>query len=209
MEHSSDLLKLDGISHTFYNAHDYQTAQKPVLMTQVHSADVLVIDSYINLEPTVDALVTKTAGVNLAVKTADCAPVLLADAKNKVIGAVHAGWKGAFQGVIENTILTMLEQGAEKDHIHAAVGPCLHRASFEVTPEFQALFPVTEYSFFEHKQNRIYFDFVAYVVHRIRRAGISFVDTVDIDTYVSPDYFSYRRNPDDPRRQFSTIQLTK
>lgn len=207
MEQVSNLSKLTGITHAFYNAQDYTLAERPVLMTQVHSADVLVIDAYTNLAPAVDALVTKTPGVNLAVKTADCAPVLLADNVNKVIGAVHAGWKGAFQGVIENTILTMLAQGAQIEHIHAAVGPCLHRDSFEVSGEFKALYPVTEHSFFMEKEGKLYFDFLPYVLHRIHRAGITSVEAVDIDTYPSADYFSYRRDPKNPGRQLSTIQI--
>ena len=209
MEQVCNLSALDGIKHAFYNAKDFQNAERPVLMTQVHSADVLILDEYTDVMPMVDALVTKTPNVNLTVKTADCAPVLLADDKNGVIGAVHAGWKGAFQGIIENTILKMLALGAELEHIHAAVGPCLHLESFEVSDDFKALFPRTEYHFFVQKSGKEYFDFLAYVLHRIRRAGIQSVVAIDIDTYISPDYFSYRREPENPGRQYSCIQIVK
>lgn len=209
MKQVDNLSILNDIEHGFFDAQDSQTVCCPVLMTQVHSADVLVLDDYTDTLPVVDALVTKVPNIKLTVKTADCAPVLLADGQNGVIGAVHAGWKGAFQGVIENTILKMLEQGADLKHIHAAVGPCLHLDSFEVSSDFKALFPKTEHHFFVQKNDKEYFDFVAYVVHRIRRSGIESVDVIDIDTYSSPDYFSYRREPENPGRQYSCIQIVK
>lgn len=209
MKQANNLLALEGIEHVFCNAEDSKTVFRPILMTQVHSADVLVLDEYTDMMPAVDALVTKCPNLNLTVKTADCAPVLLADNKNGVIGAVHAGWKGAFQGIIENAILKMLEQGAELKHICAAIGPCLHLESFEVSDDFKVLFPRTEHHFFVQKDGKEYFDFVAYVVHRIRRAGVKSVEAIDIDTYTSPDYFSYRREPENPGRQYSYIRIAK
>lgn len=209
MKQANNLLTLSGIEHGFCNAIDTKDVIRPVLMTQVHSADVLVINEYTDTLPAVDALVTTHPNIKLTVKTADCAPVLLADSQNGVIGAVHAGWKGAFQGVIENTILKMLEQGAEIKYIHAAIGPCLHKDSFEVSEDFKALFPRTEHCFFEQKGGKEYFDFVAYVKHRIHRAGVNSVDVIDIDTYPSSDYFSYRREPENPGRQYSYIQIVK
>ncbi|MBR5130831.1 MAG: peptidoglycan editing factor PgeF [Alphaproteobacteria bacterium] len=209
MEQTYNLSTLAGIKHAFYNAKDFQNAERPVLMTQVHSADVLVLDEYTDTMPAVDALVTKCPNINLTVKTADCAPVLLADDIHGVIGAVHAGWKGAFQGIIENTILKMLELGANLKHIHAAIGPCLHLESFEVSDDFKALFPRTEYHFFIQKDGKECFDFLAYVKHRIRRVGIQSVEAIDIDTYTSSDYFSYRREPENPGRQYSCIQIVK
>lgn len=209
MKQANNLLTLSGIEHGFCNALDTKDVIRPVLMTQVHSADVMVLEKSTDTMPEVDAFVTSWPYVKLTVKTADCAPVLLADTKNMVVGAVHAGWKGAFQGVIENTILKMLEQGAELKYIHAAIGPCLHKDSFEVSEDFKALFPRTEHCFFEQKDGKEYFDFVAYVIHRIRRAGVNSVDAIDIDTYTSSDYFSYRREPENPGRQYSYIQIVK
>lgn len=210
MEKASNLSELKGIGHGFFNRRDSQTVSHPLLMTQVHSADVRVVQSADFSEPMLDAWVTKTPGLCLTVKTADCAPVLLADAHHKVIGAVHAGWKGAFQGVIENTILSMLKQGADLNHIQAAIGPCLHQPSFEVDEAFTALFPKTEQHFFTPKERgKFLFDFVAYVRHRLVRAGVQNVDVIDIDTYTHPDYFSYRLEPDNPGRQYSCIWLEK
>ena len=210
MEKAHNLSVLSGIGHGFFNRLDSQNVAHPLLMTQVHSADVRVIEKADESMPSVDAWVTKTPGLCLTVKTADCAPVLLADAKNRVIGAAHAGWKGAFQGVIENTVLAMLQQGADLSTIHAAIGPCLHRDSFEVDMAFTALFPKTEHRFFTPMASgKFLFDFVAYVRHRLNRIGIQSVEVIDIDTYTHPDYFSYRLEPENPGRQFSCIWLEK
>ena len=108
MKQASNLSALLGIQHGFYNAYDTKDVINPILMNQVHSTDVLVVEKPFVIPPQVDALVTTKKGLHLTVKTADCAPVLLADAQHNVIGAVHAGWKGAFQGIIETTILKML-----------------------------------------------------------------------------------------------------
>ncbi len=207
MLHAANLADLSGIGHGFYNRFDSKDVPNPLLMTQVHSADVRVISAPDLSQPSVDAWVSKTAGLCLTVKTADCAPVLLADPIAKVIGAVHAGWKGAFQGVIENTILEMMKQGADLKHIRAAVGPCLHRESFEVDSGFKALFPVTENHFFTARGDKFLFDFAAYVRYRIQRAGVQNIEVVDVDTYTDTNYLSYRRDPVDPARQFSCIWI--
>lgn len=207
MLETSNLKKLKNVNHGFYNAADSKTVSEPILMTQVHSADVLVVDSYRSDMPKVDALVTTKPGLNLTVKTADCAPVLFADSEHGVIGAAHAGWKGAFQGVIENTILKMIEQGAHVDDIVVGVGPCLHLSSFEVGPEIKALFPVTEHIFFKEWDGKEHFDFVSYLMYRLHRAGIRKIEFIDIDTYVDESYNSYRRDPQNPARQYSVISL--
>ena len=207
MKTAKNLSALDCVEHGFYTAEDSRLAQDPILMTQVHSADVLVLDSYRKDGPKVDALVTTAPGLNLTVKTADCAPVLLADSVHGVIGAAHAGWKGAFQGVIENTILKMLECGAVLENIVVAVGPCLHLSSFEVGSEMKALFPVTEHIFFKEWDGREHFDFVAYLMYRLHRAGVRNIEFIDIDTYIDKTYNSYRRDPQNPGRQYSTIRL--
>lgn len=201
-------LESEGVFHAFYNAEESQHLENLILMNQVHSADVLFIEKRLSEYPKVDALVTNVSGLKLAVKTADCAPVLLFDSKNKIIAAIHAGWKGAFQGVIENCILKMLEKGAEISSIKAAVGPHIQKESFEADDKMKALFPVTEYIFFEEKGNALYsFDFHAYVLYRLKRAGIMKIESVLIDTYQNEDYFSYRRDSKNPLRQFSVISL--
>lgn len=207
MKQVSNLKALKGIEHGFYSALDSKEVVKPILMTQVHSADVLVLNEYTESLPQVDGLITKTAGLVLTAKSADCAPILLADGENKVIAAVHAGWKGAFQGVIESALLSMLAQGAKIQNIVAGVGPCLHLESFAVGPDMKALFPVTEHTFFHMIDGEEHFDFLSYVVHRLHRAGIQSVETIDIDTYSNKEYNSYRREASNPARQFSCIKL--
>lgn len=208
MKQASNLLKLNNIEHGFYNALDSKEVQSPLLMNQVHSADVLVVETPFDEAPKVDALVTKTKGLNLTVKTADCAPVLLADSENEVVAAIHAGWKGAFQGVIETTILKMLELGARIENIVAAVGPHIQKNSFEADEKMRALFPVTEHCFFTPVGDDKYqFDFDGYVCHRLKRAGVhDIVSTLD-DTYSDGSYLSFRRDPKNPLRQYSVIAL--
>lgn len=201
-------LESEFIFHGFYNAKESEKLENIILMNQVHSADVLVIDEPLSKAPQVDALVTKTLGLALAVKTADCAPVLLCDKKNKVVAAVHAGWKGAFQGVIENTLLKMMEIGADVSCIQAGIGPHIQKESFEADEKMKSLFPVTEHHFFENKEEgRYHFDFHGYVLYRLKRAGIKQIDSVLIDTYQDDSYLSYRRDPKNPARQFSVIKL--
>ncbi len=201
-------LEIPGIVHAFYDATDYEQAPNPFLMTQVHSADVLVVEENTPPFPHVDALVTRERGICLTVKTADCGPVLLADEQAGVVAAVHAGWKGAFQGVIENTILKMIELGAEPKRIVAGIGPHLQRDSFEVDQTMKALFPATEDYFFTPLTNdRFLFDFQSYLEHRLRRAGVEKIGSIVIDTYTDNNYFSYRRDPKNPGRQYSCILI--
>ena len=175
-------------------------------MNQVHSADVLVLDEQPTELPAVDALVTRVPNLNLTVKTADCAPILLADPTSRMIAAVHAGWRGALQGIIEATVLTMLRQGACIDTIRAGIGPHIQVQSFEIGPEIKALFPVTEHHFFTEDGGRILFDFDAYVVHRLKRTGVQSIVSTGDDTYSDRRYNSFRRDQT-PNRQFSSILI--
>ncbi len=208
MEQADNLKNLKGIAHGFYNASDSKTVQNPMLLTQVHGADVLEIDSIRTDLPRADAWVTNKRGLKLTIKTADCAPVLLADDVNGVIAAAHAGWKGAFQGVIENTLLAMLRLGAQVEHIKVAVGPCLHMENFEVGADMKALFAVSEHIFFKMLNGKEHFDFVAYLRHRLKRMGLKNICFIDVDTYKNTTYNSYRRDRSNPGRQYSVISLT-
>lgn len=208
MEQADNLKNLKGIRHGFYNAAESKSVVRPMLLTQVHGADVLNVEAPRFDMPKADAWVTNKSKIELVIKTADCAPVLLADDRNGVIGAAHAGWKGAFQGVIENTVLAMLRLGARVEHIKAAVGPCLHTKNFEVGADMKALFPVTEHIFFKILNGKEHFDFTAYLMHRLRRCGIESICFIDADTYENAAYNSYRRDKANPGRQYSVISLT-
>jgi hypothetical protein len=168
---------------------------------QVHSSDALAIDAPFarQARPRCDALVTTTPGLGLGVTGADCGMILFADPEARVIGAAHAGWKGALNGIIEATVAAMAELGAQAKRIHAALGPCIAQPSYEVGPEFIAAFAVVDGSsrgFFTQSVNpgRAMFDLHGYIAERIARAGVDRFEDLGLDTY--PDetrFFSYRR----------------
>lgn len=148
--------------------------------------------------PQADALVTDRPGLLLGILTADCVPVLLADAQAGVIGAAHAGWKGALAGVADSAIAAMVGLGAVRDRIHAAIGPAIARASYEVDrPLFDAVVshdPDNERFFIDGRTDHWQFDLPGYVASRLAAAGVLAVDLLDLDTYaLAGDYFSYRR----------------
>jgi len=168
---------------------------------QVHSADVAEVTKPWPLDsrPRVDAMVTTRPGIALGIATADCAPVLLADPEAGVIGAAHAGWRGAVTGVVEAVVRNMVERGAEPARMCAAVGPCIAQASYEVGPEFPQPFlqqdPENRRFFVPSKrESRFMFDLPGYVVSRLQRLGIANAAAVDRDTCAEADmFFSYRR----------------
>lgn len=167
---------------------------------QVHSADTAVVTEAVphDRRPQADALVTDRPGLLLGVVTADCAPVLLADAQAGVIGAVHAGWRGASAGVTDQALAAMLSLGARIERIAAAVGPCIARASYEVDHGFADSFLAedadNERFFSDGPAGNPHFDLEAYVVARLAAAGVRRIEATGLDTYALEDrYFSYRR----------------
>jgi YfiH family protein len=171
-----------------------------VTVHQVHSAEAVIVTEPFpdDARPHVDALVTDRPGLLLGILTADCAPVLLADVAAGVIGAAHAGWKGALHGVTDATIAAMEKLGAQRDRIAAAVGPCIARASYEVDDAFARRFeeadPANEHFFFAGREGHQQFDIEAYVVARLAGAGIGRIEALGLDTYANEQaFFSYRR----------------
>jgi hypothetical protein len=167
---------------------------------QVHSASAVRAEGpWPGARPQADALVTTTPGLALTALSADCAPVLLADAQARVIGAAHAGWRGALAGVLEACVAEMVAAGAAPGRIVAAIGPCIHRPSYEVGPEFRAAFLAEEADagrfFAPGAGDRFQFDLPAYGLARLARAGVTRVEALALDTYALPDDFhSHRRN---------------
>lgn len=166
---------------------------------QVHSPDVIAVneaweDSAVE-RPHADALVTKTPGLVLGIVTADCAPVLLADTEAGVIGAAHAGWRGAYGGVLENTIAAMETLGARKESIICAIGPTIAQSSYEVDDPFRQQFTTDDVDFFAAgKEGRWQFDLPAYIFRRLDRCGVRHVEDLALDTYtLEKQYYSYRR----------------
>lgn len=165
---------------------------------QVHSADVAVMGESFDEGVRADAMVTNVPGVALSILTADCQPVLFADRENMVIGAAHAGWRGALDGVLENTIDAMVDLGAERENIIAVIGPTISQRAYEVGPEFLDEFLSTDGEndrfFARGKGDRFLFDLPAYGLHRLRKAGIARAEWTRYCTYSDPDrFFSYRR----------------
>lgn len=184
---------------------------------QVHSADCVVAEPWpMDARPRADALVTDRPGLLLGIVTADCAPVLFADREAGVIGAAHAGWRGAIDGVTDATIAAMERLGARRERIVAAVGPCIAQASYEVDAGFRERFVTAardnDRFFAEGPAGKPHFDLEAYVVARLTAAGIGRVDALGLDTYADPDrFYSFRRathcGEGDYGRQFSLIGL--
>ena len=187
-----------------------------VTVYQVHSADVQHVDGPLAEVPKADAMVTATKGVALAILTADCQPVLFADAGAGVIGAAHAGWRGALDGVLEATLDAMENLGARREQISAAIGPSISQAAYEVGPEFIEPFldqdPGNSRFFASGKDGHYQFDLTGYGVHRLRMAGVGHAEWTRHCTYSDPDrFFSYRRTTHageaDYGRLISTIRL--
>jgi YfiH family protein len=169
---------------------------------QTHSADVAIIDGpwAPQQRPRADALVTKRPGLAIAVTTADCGPVLLADERACVVGAAHAGWRGAASGVLEGTIAAMEDCGADRERIVAALGPMIRQSSYEVGPEFVAAFRTLDAAnerFFAPaaRAGHALFDLANYIATRLANAGIRHTEDLGHCTYCdSARFFSYRRS---------------
>lgn len=186
---------------------------------QVHSSDAHVVTKPWRPEtnPKVDALVTATPGLAIAVLAADCAPVLFADPDARVVGAAHAGWRGALSGILEATVLAMERLGARRERMRAALGPCIGPASYEVGEEFVAAFTdhdAANTRFFARTEPsaRPRFDLPGYVLHRLSLFGLGHTENATRCTYQGEQLlFSYRRTTHrkerDYGRQISAILL--
>lgn len=166
---------------------------------QVHSTDVVTVTGPMTARPPADGLVTDVPGLALSVLTADCQPVLLADRGARVIGAAHAGWKGALYGVLEATVAAMERLGARPANIIAIIGPTISQRAYEVGPEFLDRFlsedDGAERWFANGKGDRYVFDLPGYGLHRLRQAGVGQAEWTRHCTYSDPDrFFSYRRS---------------
>ncbi len=169
-----------------------------VTFYQIHSADCVTVSAPLAGRPRADALVTNRPGLALGVLTADCAPVLLADAEAGVVGAAHAGWKGALGGVTDTTIAAMEALGARRDSIAAAIGPCIARTSYEVDAAFRRRFeeddPANERFFADARDGHAQFDLEGYVMQRLALAGVRRIEALGLDTYADEArFYSYRR----------------
>lgn len=184
---------------------------------QIHSSTVHHIRPGMSTEyRRGDALVANEPGVALSVLGADCAPILFADSKNRVIAAAHSGWKGALSGIVQSTLNAMLNLGAEKQCITAVIGPAIAQGSYEVKQDFidqfSARYTGSMDTFIDISGSRYYFDLTRFIQDQFKQAGIDAVERLDNDTFADKRFFSYRRTTQagesDYGRQISIISLT-
>jgi YfiH family protein len=187
---------------------------------QTHSPDVVIAEMPWTAEsrPHADAIVTRTRTLAIGVTTADCGPILLAEPRARVIGAAHAGWRGALTGVIESTVAAMQRLGAARDQIRAAIGPMIRQSSYEVGPDLLARFHTDDPGsgrFFSPaaRDGHALFDLGGYVAARLKRAGVGYVEDLGLCTYADATrFFSYRRTTHraeaDYGRHINAITLT-
>lgn len=168
---------------------------------QVHSPDVVIATGPWDgpERPKADALVTRTENLAIGVTTADCGPILFVDPRARVIGAAHAGWKGALTGVLDATLAAMESLGAERGRIVAAVGPLIRQPSYEVGAEFVARFldaDADHAQFFvaAAREGHAMFDLGGFIRRRLDKAGVLLIDDLGVDTYADERFFSYRRS---------------
>lgn len=187
-----------------------------VTVHQVHSPDAVIVSGPLTERPRADAMVTATPGLALAVLTADCQPVLFADAKAGVVGAAHAGWKGVRDGVMEATLAAMESLGARRSAISAVIGPCISQTAYEVGQEFFESFTdeasESRRFFINGNGDRYLFDLPSYGQWRLREAGVGHAEWTRHCTYRDPArFYSYRRTTHageaDYGRQVSVIRL--
>ena len=189
-----------------------------VSLAQVHSAQVHIVDQAWNFDSRRDGdgMATAEAGVMLGILTADCTPVLFADVEAGVIGAAHAGWKGALAGVLENTIAAMATLGAKPSRIRAAIGPTISQANYEVGADMMARFDAADSGFFipSDRPDHRRFDLPGYARMRLERAGVGQIADLGLCTYPpSNGFYSYRRTTHlgeaDYGREISAIVRTE
>ncbi|HMB47839.1 MAG TPA: peptidoglycan editing factor PgeF [Afifellaceae bacterium] len=186
---------------------------------QIHSADAVIADQAWpqGAGPKADAVVTDRPGIAVGIGTADCGPILFAEAEARIVGAAHAGWKGAFTGIIEATLEAMIKLGGRRERITAVLGPSISRRSYEVGPEFVERFEKADpdnAAFFapSERPGHAFFDLPAYILARLKQASVGKAISLDRCTYEEEDlFYSYRRathrNEPDYGRLLSAIVI--
>ena len=192
-------------------------AKKVFLLHQIHSNKFIFINNKFKYKKKVkaDAIITNQNKLPIAVLTADCVPLLIYDKKKNMIAAIHAGWKGAFKGIIKKVINFMLKNGCKKDDIIVALGPCIKQNNYNVKEDFQKKFIKKDKKnkiFFKKKKNMIYFDLPNFVISQLKSIKITNIDSINIDTFDKKNnFFSARRSlglkHDDYGRNISIIMI--
>ena len=188
------------------------------LMHQIHSNKVIFIDKHFKFNKknkTADAVITSQKKIPLAILTADCAPIFLYDKKKNMVAAIHAGWKGAFKGIIKKVIKFMLKKGCEEKNMIAAIGPCIQEKSYNVKKDFLKRFIEKDKKnkiFFKSTKNMIYFNLTNFVKSQLKFNKITNIEAIKIDTFDKKNnFFSARRSlrlkHDDYGRNISIIMI--
>ena len=187
------------------------------LLHQIHSNKFVFINKYSKYlkKKKADALITNIPKLPIAILTADCAPILIYDKQKKMIGAIHAGWKGAYKGIILKVINFMIKKGCKKKNMIAVIGPCIAQKSYNVREDFKRKFLKKNKRnkiFFKKRKKLIYFDLTKYIKSQFKLMKITNLDTINIDTFPKKNnFFSARRslhlNHDDYGRNISLIMI--
>ena len=192
-------------------------AKNIFLLHQVHSNKFIFIDDKYNrkTKPKVDAVITNQKNLPIAVLTADCTPILIYDDETKMIAAIHAGWKGAFKGIIDKVIKFMIKKGCKLENIIAVIGPSISSKNYEIKEDFKKKFIKKDKKnliFFKNKKNKLYFNLPNYIYASLKAVKIKHIDFLKIDTFdIKNKFFSARRalklKHNDYGRNISIIML--
>lgn len=191
------------------------TSGNLVSLNQIHSNKVLKINNVPKKKLTGDAMITNKQNIAISILTADCAPILIIEKKQKFVGAIHAGWKGAFKGIVKKTIQLLKKNGCSEKDMIACIGPCIKKNSYEVKNDFFKLFKdknKKNVNFFTFKRKKIYFDLSEYIKSQFYENGVKKIDIIRKDTYaLENNFFSSRRskknNHNDYGRNISAIMI--
>ena len=188
------------------------------LVKQIHGNKFLFLRKNLNIKNrsvSADAIITEKKNLPIAVLTADCVPILIFDKKKKMIAAIHAGWRGAYKGIIQKVIKFMFNQGCDQKNMIVAIGPCISMSNYEVKKQFKDKFIKKDeknIQFFKNNKNKIYFDLQKYVKKQVKLNKIKNIDLINVDTFnIKNNFFSARRslklNHNDYGRNISTIMI--
>ena len=186
-----------------------------ILLNQIHSNKVFSINKTPKKKPLGDALITSKSKLALGILTADCAPVFIVDPKKKIISAIHAGWKGAYKKIIYKTIYKLKEKGSNIEDLHAVIGPCISKQSYEVKKDFLKKFIIQNKKnkrFFTTYKKKIFFSLNEYILHQLKDIGVRNIEIIKKDTFFyKNNFFSSRRslknNFNDYGRNISVIMI--
>ena len=218
---SKKLSRFEEIEHAFFNRTGRKiksTSKKIVLLNQIHSNKFCYIDKKSKINNNKfegDALITNKSNTPIGVLTADCAPILIFDPKNKMIAAVHAGWKGAYKGIIKKVVKFMLKKGCSTDNITAVIGPCISLKSYEIKHDLINKFVKKDFKtkiFFKKIGNKNYFSLNRYIAYQLKGLDINKIEVINRDTFdIKNNFFSARRsklqNENDYGRNISVIMI--